>query len=249
MDDAIVANQLDQGTASAFLADICEIREKEKVKVPRDLNQVSFTVRCYAILVHTLFQGPGNSNPFVKCMWLLAINFHEQLPHFLGQHQGLAGTPWADVYAAHVLRRIQITAIEYLQSLAVGGAGGGSGKVTELPAFQELRRDLQRRSFYMSSLLWLPLPASLTDVNAPPASEHRPLHQSCRACHRPQVGVAQAEEPVVQRLHTREPTLQTPHATLSCGRGYATSGKHTPRLRTMLGTSFAFPGGGEEDAT
>ena len=71
MDHAMVANQLDQGIANASLADIREIRNKEKVKLPQDLNQVSYTLQCYAVLVHTLFQGPGAANPFVTCMWKL----------------------------------------------------------------------------------------------------------------------------------------------------------------------------------
>ena len=93
LNDALVASQLDQGTANVSLADIRDIREKEKVKLPQDLNQVSLTLRRFAVLVHTLFQGPGPSNPSVKCMWLLANKFHERLPHFLGKHQSLVGTP------------------------------------------------------------------------------------------------------------------------------------------------------------
>lgn len=114
-EDAMVANQLDQGTTSASLVDIRKIREKERVKVPQDLNQqVCLTICQYAILVH-------------KCMsLLLANNFHEQVPHFLGQHQGLAGTPWENVYAAHILCHIHINVVEHLQSLqAIDGAGGG----------------------------------------------------------------------------------------------------------------------------
>ena len=41
LDDAMVASQLDQGTANASLADIRDIREKEKVKLPQDVNQAS----------------------------------------------------------------------------------------------------------------------------------------------------------------------------------------------------------------
>jgi hypothetical protein len=170
LDDAMVANQLDQGTANASLADIRDIRAKEKVKLPRDLNQVSLTLRRYAILAHTLFQGPGGSNPFVKCMWLLANKFHELLPHFLGQHQALAGTPWSEVYPAHVLRNVQINAYEYLQALQVGGSVTGDADAPELPDFRVLLRDLQRGSFHLSSS-WLPLPAAVTvDPATPPSA-------------------------------------------------------------------------------
>ncbi|KAI2511047.1 hypothetical protein MHU86_3359 [Fragilaria crotonensis] len=161
LDEANVANQLDQGTASASLADIRDIRDKEKVKLPRDLNQVSLTLRRFAILAHTLFQGPGDSNPFVKSMWLLGNKFHERLPHYLGHHQGLAGTPWWDVYASHVLRHVQINVFEYLQALQVSGGVGADMDAPEPPSFHELLRDLQRGCFHMSSS-WLPLPAAVT---------------------------------------------------------------------------------------
>lgn len=160
LDHAMVANQLEQGTTSATLSDIRDIRDKEKVKMPRDLHQVSLTLQRYAVLVHTLFQGPGEPNPFVKCMWLLASAFHERLPHFLSQHQALMGTPWAKIYPAHVVRNVQIHIYEYLQALQVGGAGEGASPAT-LPSFQELLRDMQRGSFHMSPS-WLPLPASVT---------------------------------------------------------------------------------------
>lgn len=164
MDNAMVANQLDQGTANASLADIREIRDKEKVKLPRDLNQVSYTLQRFAVLVHTLFQGPGASNPFVTCMWMLANTFHQRLPLYLGQHQALRGTPWYEVYPAHVGRHVQINVYEYLQALQVGD----EATPVELPSFQGLHQSLQRGSFHMSSE-WLPLPASMT-VELQPAT-------------------------------------------------------------------------------
>ena len=157
MDHAMVANQLDQGTANASLADIREIREKEKVKLPRDLNQVSYTLQRYAVLVHTLFQGPGASNPFVACMWTLANTFNERLPLYLGQHQVVRGTPWYEVYPAHVIRHVQINVYEYMQALQVSD---GTTTVA-LPNFQGLHQSLQRGSFHMSPD-WLPLPSSVT---------------------------------------------------------------------------------------
>ena len=157
MDHAMVANQLDQGMANASLADIRELREKEKVKFPCDLNQVSYTLQRYAVLGHPLFQGPGASNPFVAYMRTLANTFNERLPLYLGQHQGLRGTPWYEVYPAHVVRHVQINIYEYLQTLQVGD---GTSAVT-LPSFQGLHQSLQRGSFHMSSE-WLPLPSSLT---------------------------------------------------------------------------------------
>lgn len=161
LDQAMVANQLEQGAANASLSDIRDIRDKEKIKMPKDLHQVSLTLQRYAVLVHTLFQGPGEPNPFVRCMWMLASTFHERLPHFLSQHQALTGTPWAEVYPAHVVRNVQIHVYEYLQSLQVGRGGEDALGITTLPSFQELLRDMQRGSFHMSPS-WLPLPASVT---------------------------------------------------------------------------------------
>ena len=98
---------MEQGTANASRANIRNIRENEKVKLPHDLNQVSLTLRRFAILVHTLFQGPGAANPFIKCIW----------PNYHGQHQMLTGTPWSEVYPTHVLRQVQINVYKCLQAL------------------------------------------------------------------------------------------------------------------------------------
>jgi hypothetical protein len=169
LDNATVANQLDQGTANASLADIREIREKEKVRMPCDLNQVSLTLQRYAILVSALFQGPGATNPFVQCVWLLASAFHDRLPLYLGQFHALTGTPWAGLYPAHVLRHVQVNVYEYLQALQVGGSGDAV-VIPELPTFKDLLRDLQRGAFHLSSS-WLPLPVSMTvDPSTMPAS-------------------------------------------------------------------------------
>lgn len=156
LDSATEANQLDQGAANASLADIREIREKEKVRLPQDLNQASYTFQQFAVLAHTLFQGPGASNPFVGAMWTLANTFSARLPVYLGQHQLLRGTPWYKVYAAHVVQHVQINVYEYLQELQAVG-----GEIPPAPTFQELHRGMQRGSFHMSAE-WLPLPSSVT---------------------------------------------------------------------------------------
>ena len=164
MEDASFANQLDQGTANPSLADIREIRDKEMIKVPRDLNQVGYTLRRYAVLAHALFQGPGATNPFVECLWVLANVFNDRLPIYLGEHQRLQGTAWYDVYPAHIIRHVQVNVYEYLQALQQAPAGAG---VPPPPSFQELHRCLQRGSF-QASAEWLPLPPSLTVVPTAP---------------------------------------------------------------------------------
>lgn len=127
LDSAMEANQLNQGAANASLADIREIRENEKVKLPRDLNQVSYTLQRFAVLVHVLFQGPGITNPFVKAMWTLANTFGTRLPVNLNQHQLLRGTLVSyDVYPAHIVRHVQITMYERVPSSHAGHGRGNT---------------------------------------------------------------------------------------------------------------------------
>ena len=55
LDDEMVTNQLDQGDANASL-DICDIHAKEKIKLPRDLNQVS-------LILATMLHHFGTQHP------------------------------------------------------------------------------------------------------------------------------------------------------------------------------------------
>ena len=140
LDQATVAEQLDQASANASLADIRESREKVRVKMPQDLNQVLYSLRRFAILVHTLFQGLGATNTFVESMWRLSNVFNDRLPLYLGEHQKLQGTVWYDVFPSHVIRYVQISVHEYLHELQ---SSSGSGPPLS-PTFAELHRSLQR---------------------------------------------------------------------------------------------------------
>jgi hypothetical protein len=82
--------------------------------MPRDLNQVSYTLPRCAVFAHTLFQGPGVTHAFVECLWMLAKTFSERLPVYLGKHQKLRGTAWYEVYPAHIIRHVQVNVHEYL---------------------------------------------------------------------------------------------------------------------------------------
>lgn len=160
----LVAFQLDQVVANASLADIHDIRNKEKVKIAArpSPSQPHIAALC-GFSPHPFPRAGGGSNTFVRCIWLLANNssFSEHLPYYLTQHQALIlGMPWAEVYPApgpcppcHV----QINSMhEHLQALQVGAV------TPEPPSFLELLRDLQKGSFHMSSS-WLPfLPTSVT---------------------------------------------------------------------------------------
>lgn len=124
-DSAAVAAQLvDQGSTNASLADIRELRSTEKVKMPRDLHQVSLTLQRFAVLAHTLFQGPGNGHTLlVQALWLLANSFQaKKLPLYLERYREVQGTPMADNYPALILRFVQINVQEHLQSVQIGGA-------------------------------------------------------------------------------------------------------------------------------
>ena len=158
MESAAIAEQLDRGTTNASLADIREIRDKERIKMPQDLNQVSYTLRRFAVLTHALFQGPGATNPFVESVWLLANTFNDRLPDYLHEHHKLRGTAWYDVYPAHVLRYVQVSIYyEYTQMLQ----STPGGDHPPLPSCADLYRNLQRGSFHTSAE-WLPLPPSIT---------------------------------------------------------------------------------------
>ena len=63
---ASIGNQLAQGEQNASLADYRTIREKEKIKFPRDVTEVSITLGRFAVLCQELFQGTGDAPPLVS---------------------------------------------------------------------------------------------------------------------------------------------------------------------------------------
>ena len=153
--------QLDQGTNQATLADVRSIREKEKVKLPRDLHQVAVTVQRYAVLIHTLFQSEnGPRHPFVRPLWNLAEAFAARLPFFVERHSQHNGEVHSS-YPTRVLRHIQVRAIEYFQRIA--SAHAGFEAVDSAPTFEELLEDLGHGNF-PTTRCWLPLPPSYTSV-------------------------------------------------------------------------------------
>ena len=162
-ENASVAQQLEQGAANATLADIRELKEKERIKLPRDLAQVGLTLQRYAVLVHALFQCPGDTNTFVRNVWMLANSFQARLPQLVEKHLALTGTPWADSYAAHVLRHVQTNIYEYMQGVQVGDVILGQGLAAiEVPTFKSLMVVLQRGNFHTSGE-WIPLPTALLE--------------------------------------------------------------------------------------
>lgn len=162
---ANLALQLDQGTNQATLADVRSIREKEKVKLPRDLHQVAVTVQRYAVLVHTMFQSEnGPRHPFVRSLWSLAEAFTARLPFFVERQAQHNGEVYRS-YPTRVLRHIQVRAIEYFQRIA--SANAGFEAVDSAPTFDELLEDLGRGNF-PTTRCWLPLPPSYTSLFSSP---------------------------------------------------------------------------------
>jgi hypothetical protein len=169
-DTAAVAVQLDQGSTNASLADIRELRSTEKVKMPKDLHQVSLTLQQFAVLVHTLFQGPGNGHTLVQALWLLANTFQAKLPLYLERYREVQGGPMADHYPAHILRFVQISVQEYFQAVQIGGAVlGYDDGAPQVPQFHDMLVSLQRGSFHTSNA-WIPLPPAYT---TPPATQQQ----------------------------------------------------------------------------
>lgn len=167
---AAVAAQLDHGNANASLADIRELKNTEKLRMPRDLHQVGLTLQRFAVLAHTLFQGPGASHTLVQALWLLSNTFQAKLPLYVEKLREVQGTPTAEMYPAHILRYVQVNVQEYFQSVQLGGAVMGYAEdPPPVPQFHEMLMSLQRGSFHMSNA-WLPMPPAYITA---PANQSR----------------------------------------------------------------------------
>ena len=156
MDAASVGNQLAQGEQSASLADYRTLREREKVKFPRDTMEVCITVGRYAVLCQTLFQGTGPTNPLVDALWKFVASLQNAAPFVTDRFQQVARTPAiANVYFACIVRAVQVAVHEYMHSVAINVAEGHTG-VDPLD-FRTLVTELKRGTFQFSSN-WVPLP-------------------------------------------------------------------------------------------
>jgi hypothetical protein len=153
---ANIANQLSQGEQSASLSDYREIREKERIKFPRDISEVRITLLRYAVLCQGLFQGVGPPHPFVEAMWGLASSLQNMAPFVTERFALVAGTPQiANTYFSRILRTVQLSAHEYLQQVGTNVADGVNG--IPLPSFASLLQDLKRGTFHLSTN-WVAIP-------------------------------------------------------------------------------------------
>ncbi len=156
---ADIGNQLAQGEQSASLADYRALREKEKVKFPRDAMDVIIAIGRYAVLCQTLFLGTGPDNPFVSTIWKLYAALSNAAPYITNKkyHQQVAITPSvANMYFPCILRAVQVSVQEYLQSVGTNVADSHVG--VDLPDFKALLWDLKHGTFRKNGSNWIPLP-------------------------------------------------------------------------------------------
>ena len=106
--NASISQQLTQGDQNANLADYRTLREKEKLKFPRDTMDVCITVTRYAILCQTLFQGAGPENPLVSVLWRLVTALQNAGPFIMERFQHMVRMPsMTSIFFASVLRAVQ----------------------------------------------------------------------------------------------------------------------------------------------
>ncbi|KAI2511659.1 hypothetical protein MHU86_2725 [Fragilaria crotonensis] len=153
---ADVGNQLAQGEHTASLTDYKAIRDKEKVKLPRDVAETCITLFRFAVLCQALFQGTGPTHPLVETMWTTAVNLQNLAPAVTDRYQALVGLPGvAQTYFARIVRAVQLGVHEYLQGVATNLVDSVAG--IERPSFTALLQDLRRGTFHQSTN-WIPLP-------------------------------------------------------------------------------------------
>ncbi|KAI2501865.1 hypothetical protein MHU86_12630 [Fragilaria crotonensis] len=149
-------NQLARGDQNANLADYRVIREKEKVKFPRDATETAITLCRYAVLTQVLFQGTGARHPFVEAMWATAVGLQNLAPSITERYQSLSRTPGvAQTYFARIVRAVQLGVHDYFQQVAVNVAESVFG--VELPSFALMLQDLKRGTFHQSTN-WIAIP-------------------------------------------------------------------------------------------
>lgn len=158
---ASVSHQLAQGEHSASLSDYRTIREKEKVRFPKDVTEVSITLHRFAVLCQVLFQGTGDTHPFVEAMWGVAVGVQNLAPFITERYHSVARLPGiGTTYYARILRAIQLSVHDYMQTVAVNVVEGVAG--INMPDFSSLLQDLKRGTFHHSNN-WVAIPEEYMD--------------------------------------------------------------------------------------
>lgn len=123
MEAASVGNQLGQGDQSATtLTDYRTLRDREKVKFPRDTTEVCITLGRYAVLCQALFQGTGPLNPWVESIWKFVAALQNAAPFITDRYREVA-----NVYFVSIVRAVQVAAHEYLHSVALNVSNDHTG--------------------------------------------------------------------------------------------------------------------------
>ena len=173
LEAASVSEQLSQGDHSATLEDYRTLREREKMRFPRDITEVGITLGQYAVLCQTLLQGLGPPNPAVEVLWDLVAAIRNASPFIADRYlQAVVSNPTvANVYFACIIRTVQVTMHEYWQSVGTNVAAGHTG--VDLPEFRTLVTELKRGTSHFSSH-WVPLPEEyMTPPSAPGGARTR----------------------------------------------------------------------------
>lgn len=163
--NASESNQLAHGDQSVSLADIRTIREKEKLRFPRDVTEVCITLYRFAVLCQVLFQGTGGAHPFVEAMWTLARSVQNMSPFITERYNGVARTPSVGpTYYARIIRAVQLNVHDYMQEVATNVVEGLVG--VNIPDFTNMLQDLKRGTFHLSTN-WVPIPEEYLDAPTP----------------------------------------------------------------------------------
>lgn len=156
LEAASIGNQLAQGEQNASLADYRTLREREKIKFPRDITEVNITLGRYAVLAQALFQGTGDDNPFVATMWSLYAALTNAAPFLTERFQQIANAPMVTkYYHACIVRSIQVNVHEYMHGVGINVAESHAG--VDPIEFRTLLQELRRGTFQFSGN-WVPLP-------------------------------------------------------------------------------------------
>ena len=147
-----------QALDAASLADYHSIlREKEKIRFPRDIMEVCITlVGLCAVLRQALFQGTREDNPLVSAVWQLYAALTNAGSFITECFQQIAGSPAVKkYYHACIVRIIQVSVHEYMHGVSVNVAESHAGM--EPLEFRTPVQELKRGTFQFSSN-WVPIP-------------------------------------------------------------------------------------------
>ena len=196
---ASIGNQLSQSEQTASLADYRMIRDKEKIKFPKDISETCITLCRYSILCQVLFQGTGPSHPLVTALWSTALSLQNLSPFVSDRYQSLARVAGVGAtYFPRILRAVQLSVHDYFQMVAVNVDEGVIG--IEVPNFSPMLQDLKRGTFHISTS-WIALPDEYMTSHTPSTLSLSTVSRGSSAATNTSVSGADATCPA-QRVET-----------------------------------------------